>query len=168
MSVQHLIKYNLWERNSSSLSVPLCKQDLLFTSSAKSLSCDQKKKVPKLFTVLWTVPRLWSAREEVMGSLLYSRDVFTSSTWSVTQGRCAATARMGAAKAGTARALQTVLRCGEWDTWLLYPSLEAEVRPELWKYNLNQGRYNSSLHVPALWSSFRRGKKILQTAVTEE
>lgn len=49
-----------------------------------------------------------------MGSLLYSRDVFTSSTWSVTQGRCAATARVGAAKAGTA--LQTVLRRGEWDT----------------------------------------------------
>lgn len=43
MSVQYLIKYNLWERNSSSPPVPLCKQDLLFTSSAKILICDQKK-----------------------------------------------------------------------------------------------------------------------------
>lgn len=35
-----------------------------------------EKKVPKLFTVLWTVPRLWPVRQEVVGSLLYSCNRF--------------------------------------------------------------------------------------------
>lgn len=159
MSVQYLIKYNLWERNSSSPSVPLCKQDLLFTSSAKILSCDQKKRCQNYLLCRRLYPdcdqwvRRWRA-----GSLLYSCNSFHQQYLVCDPRKVCSCSRGGYRQS---RALQTVLRHGEWDTWLLYPSEEAEVKPELWKYNLNQGRHNSCLYIPALWSSFRGGKKTL-------
>lgn len=113
MSAQYLIKYNLWERNSSSPSAPLCKQDLLFASSAKTLSCDQKKRCQSYLLYYGLHPdcdqqgRRWGAHCSTPAA------VFPSSTWSVTQGRCAATAGVGAGTPEPCRSAQA-WRMGHW------------------------------------------------------